>query len=104
MLNHEGTIHFRAKEEQSIVLDTKTKKLLQYRINYRTADVDRKIIAAAEEAVKSMGASKVQPFTNFARQSINIGSEKEVWELSRRIEVKGERSPYKTYVVEGRTD
>ncbi|NEZ42436.1 hypothetical protein [Paenibacillus alvei] len=25
---NEGAIHFRAKEEQSIVLDTKTKKLL----------------------------------------------------------------------------
>ncbi|MBT2765831.1 hypothetical protein [Paenibacillus sp. ISL-20] len=97
--NEEGqkraSVTFNAEDEQFITIDVNTGKSVNYRLKYKEADVDRKIVTEAEKAVKSMGISKVQPFTNIERQKINGVVGEEVWELKRRVEVNGDRSKYK---------
>lgn len=78
---------FGAKDNQFIQIDTKTSKPLNYRFTYNAAEVDRKIIGVAEQAVKSMGISKVQPFTNIEYEKYEG---REEWKLARKIEVKGD--------------
>ncbi|KJB88846.1 hypothetical protein AZ66_05155 [Paenibacillus sp. E194] len=78
---------FRAKDNQFVQIDTKTNKLLNFRFTYKAADMERKIISVAEQAVKSMGIDKVQPFTNIEYEKYEG---KEEWKLARKIEVKGD--------------
>ncbi|KKO54901.1 hypothetical protein XI25_04205 [Paenibacillus sp. DMB20] len=108
-LNQTETITFSTDDDQFLQLDAKTGKLQAYQLKYKAADVDRKITATAEKAVKSMGNSKVLPFTDIERKKYDGLNGEEVWDLKRKIEVKGDPAKYgavemgkdgKTFVVE----
>lgn len=85
------TMTFNTEDDQFITVDMKTSQPTGYRLKYKVADVDRKITAVAEQAVTSMGISKVQPFTDIQRYKFENIDE---WRLGRRVEVKGDLSKY----------
>ncbi|MEQ7050631.1 hypothetical protein ABN764_08175 [Paenibacillaceae sp. P-4] len=85
--NKTESMTFGAKDNQFVQIDTKTNKPLNFRFTYKVADMDRKIIDVAEQAVKNMGIDKVQPFTNIEYEKYEG---REEWKLARKIEVKGD--------------
>lgn len=89
--NKTESMTFGAKDNQFVQIDTKTNKPLNYRFTYKVADMDRKIISVAEQAVKSIGIDKVQPFTNIEYEKYEG---REEWKLARKIEVKGDLRKY----------
>ncbi|MBH5316512.1 hypothetical protein I6N90_01665 [Paenibacillus sp. GSMTC-2017] len=87
--NKKQSISFYTKDEQFIALDVNTSKLNNYRLKFKETDVDRNIVSTAEQALKSMGNNKSQPFTHIERNNIGATTEKEeIWILQRKIEVK----------------
>ncbi|MBD8497716.1 hypothetical protein [Paenibacillus arenosi] len=95
--NKSQSITFSTHDDQFIKLDLKTSKPLNYHLKFKEADIDRKIVAAAEQAVQSLGVKKLQPFTQFElHKNEGLVGENGVWILKRRIEVKySDRNIYK---------
>ena len=99
--NKEEIMNFNAADSHVISIDRKTNQPLNYRLNYKLANADRSMIAVAEAAIKSMGISKVQPFTNIEHNKVNDGTGgKEEWKLKRRIEIKGDLRKYGTVEID----
>lgn len=95
------TLSFQTEDGQFIAIDMKTGKPGNYILKHKAADVDSNIIAAAEEAVKSMGVAKVQPFTEIEHRQVNGGAAGEVWELKRTVDVNGDKSKKKSFMTDG---
>ncbi|MDR9856981.1 hypothetical protein RJP21_25630 [Paenibacillus sp. VCA1] len=93
----ETMMTFVAEDGQFIAIDTNTLKPARYTLKFKAADVDRKIVAEAEKAVKSMGV-QVQPFTVIERKKpYETGADE--WVLTRKVEVKGD-FPKKRAVIQ----
>ncbi|BFH59564.1 hypothetical protein [Paenibacillus azoreducens] len=94
----EATMTFASEDRQFIAMDTNTLKPTMYSLKFKAADVDRKIVAEAEKAVKSMGV-KVQPFTDIERRKTNGETGEDAWVLTRKVGVKGD-FPKKRVVIQ----
>lgn len=98
---HESeTLSFQAEDGQFVAIDMKTGKPGNYILKPKADDVDSSIIAAAEQAVKSMGVAKVQPFTDIEHRQVDGEAAGEVWELKRTVDVNGDKSKYKSFITD----
>ncbi|MDQ0175323.1 hypothetical protein [Bacillus chungangensis] len=75
-----------SKYQQSITLEAETNKVLGYRINFKPTDVDKRIISAAEKAVKIIPNTTLEPFTRAIKVKFNE-SEEERWVVGKIIEI-----------------
>lgn len=99
---HESeTLSFQTEDGQFVAIDMKTGKPNSYILKSKAADVDRSIVAAAEQAVKSMGVAKVQPFTEIEHRQVDGEGAGEVWELKRTVDVNGDKSNKKSFMTDG---
>ncbi|MGG4393812.1 hypothetical protein ABEX25_05795 [Paenibacillus thiaminolyticus] len=95
------TLSFQTEDGQFVAIDMKTGKPGNYILKHKAADVDRSIVAAAEQAVKSMGVAKVQPFTEIEHRQVDGEAAGEVWELKRTVDVNGGKSKKKSFMTDG---